>query len=352
MVRDVELLQQDNDVIVLHLINPSDDDGGGSPEPRVLEVPGIREVRVPFHFASPRTWFRAAKAVSQYAKGADLVHSMALSSMIPVALAHLKKPWVHTEHYGMLVNPDITFRQRLSLWIQRQLYRLTEQNIAVSSTLAEVVNKTARTPAVIIENHVMVDDSYGRNSGEEFGAGRELRLLGVGGLIAHKGPLQALEAVRELKSRGHDVTLHWAGDGPLKEEAQRTIQETGLGDSVKLMGALDRDEVQEQLRWANLFLLPTESETFGVAIAEALGHGLPVVTSGTGGHHEFLPQRASRVVRKRDGVALADAVEDLVGDTNRMAGHEIWQFAQGRFSDEMRRGAYLDVYRRAAESHV
>jgi glycosyltransferase involved in cell wall biosynthesis len=105
----------------------------------------------------------------------------------------------------------------------------------------------------------------------------------------------------------------------------------------------------EALLRAHLFVLPTQGETFGVAIAEALGHGLPVVTSGQGGHRAFLPPAASRAVDARSGPALAGAIAELAADPERWTPEQIAAYARETFSEERRRADYREVYDRAVQ---
>ena len=93
--------------------------------------------------------------------------------------------------------------------------------------------------------------------------------------------------------------------------------------------------------------MPTEGETFGVSFAEALGHGLPVVTSGIGGHLDFLRPEVSRVVETRSGAALADAAEELIGDPGRWTPDQIANYARDKFSEDTRRIEYAAVYESA-----
>jgi glycosyltransferase involved in cell wall biosynthesis len=74
------------------------------------------------------------------------------------------------------------------------------------------------------------------------------------------------------------------GDGPEKERARKQAQDLGIADKVKFLGKTS--EVERILCISDLFLLPSETESFGLAALEALGAGVPVVSSNTGGLEE------------------------------------------------------------------
>jgi glycosyltransferase involved in cell wall biosynthesis len=100
------------------------------------------------------------------------------------------------------------------------------------------------------------------------------------------------------------------GDGPLQESLSRLV----AGTSVRLLGY--RDDVSEILAAADVFALPSVGEAYGIAVAEAIGAGLPVVAS-TAGAMPAIAGDAGVVVPAGDAHAFADAVKDLVTDEAR-----------------------------------
>jgi len=71
------------------------------------------------------------------------------------------------------------------------------------------------------------------------------------------------------------------GDGPLQNDAKKLCHELGISDKVIFMG--NSNEIEKILCFSDLFLLPSESESFGLAALEAMIHGVPVISSNTGG---------------------------------------------------------------------
>lgn len=343
MVRDVELIQENHEVLVLHLVNPRDMSA------KEIDVPGVRVVRVPFHHTKPRTWLAAAAAVRQHARGADLVHTMALPALLPAWLAASKRPWVHTEHYSELVPLESTQRRKASMAVLKNLLRLPDQSIAVGAALAEVIARFSKEPPTVVANEVAMAPVC-RLPEEELRSDGPVRMVAVGGLIPRKGPLETVQSVALLRDRGIDARLTWVGVGPLEQEVRELCTSLGVQDHVELLGSVPPEAIPAVLARGNVFVLPTGNETFGVAIAEALAHGLPVVTSGVGGHLEFLPPEASRVVDERTGPAIADAVVSLMEDKTRWGTDRLIEYAKREFSKEARLAAYTSVYERAMEN--
>lgn len=346
-LRDVELLARDHDVEVLHLISPelvTDE------EPQDGEAaPGIHVRRVPFS-SSRLDLIRSATAeVRAAAGGKDLIHSMAFPALRPVASAKTGLPWVHTEHWSGLVSKPTTLRARVGGIVLRRWLRYPDATVAVGQQLASVVDRYRTRPTAVIGNRVRLSEPGQLPEPPEQRGEGPLRLIGVGNLIPWKGPIEVVEAVAELRSRGIDASLEWAGTGKLDDDVKSRAIELGIDDRVHLLGHLTPEQLSDALLRAHMFVLPTQGETFGVAIAEAIGHGLPVVASGAGGHRGFLPPQASRIVDERSGSALADAIVDLAGDPVRWSGEKIASYARGSFSEESRAAAYRNVYADAVQ---
>lgn len=238
-------------------------------------------------------------------------------------------------------------RMALALGTLKRLFKHPDEVIAVSRALADVVDQYRSTPATVIGNEVMEPTGAIPVRGD---LSSRVAMIGVGGIIDRKGPLPAVDTVAQLRRRGIDATLTWVGEGDQRAEMLASAERQGIADQVRLAGQLDPAELSAELIAHDLFLLPVETETFGVALAEALAHGLPIVATGTGGHEEFLPTQASRLIQQREGSSLADAVQDLLEDPALWSRQEIADYAAGMFSGEHRLQAYRGVYERAAAS--
>ncbi len=75
--------------------------------------------------------------------------------------------------------------------------------------------------------------------------------------------------------------LMMVGDGPEKEKAERLCDELGISDKVIFFG--NSNEIDKILSYSDLFLLPSETESFGLAALEAMASGVPVISSNSGG---------------------------------------------------------------------
>lgn len=108
-----------------------------------------------------------------------------------------------------------------------------------------------------------------------------LRLVSMSRIAPKKRIDVAIRTLSALKERRVDATLVVAGDGEsgLVSSLHELAVSEGLTDRVDFVGQIDGDEKTDLLIQADLFLAPSEDENFGIAVAEALAHGLPVVAT-------------------------------------------------------------------------
>lgn len=135
-----------------------------------------------------------------------------------------------------------------------------------------------RQPVAIIPNGIDVPEFNGNERVAPGGAG--VRMLFLGRLHPIKGIEMLLKAWQELQDRYPQGELVIAGGGE-KSYVQSLHEQAGkLGLArVSFPGPVFGAEKERQYRTSNLFVLPTKTENFGMAVAEALARGLPVVTT-------------------------------------------------------------------------
>jgi glycosyltransferase involved in cell wall biosynthesis len=112
------------------------------------------------------------------------------------------------------------------------------------------------------------------------------------------------------------VVLLLSGEGPERARIEALVTELGLGSRVRFVGTAT--PLVELLPLADLFVLPSETESFGLAALEALACGVPVVATAVGGIPEVVRDgETGLLVPPEDPAALARAIESLLADEPR-----------------------------------
>ena len=146
------------------------------------------------------------------------------------------------------------------------------------------------------------------------------RLLCVARVSYEKGLAFLIDAVAELRGRGHDFELHLAGDGPDRAFLEDLTRRRGLTDRVTFLGYRTEAEVRRELEEADIFVLPSFVEGVPVSAMEAMAAGVPVIATNVGGTSELIQDGVSGIlVRPSDTGSLCDAVLRLKDDPALLA---------------------------------
>ena len=139
------------------------------------------------------------------------------------------------------------------------------------------------------------------------------RILFVGRLVQEKGLahlLQSLAAVRAILPAAH---LAIVGDGPERPALLRQTRRLRLDAGVEFLGQLPPDAVAKQRAAAQVAVVPSYYEPFGLVALEAMAWGVPLVASDVGGLREFT-EGAAVLVPPANAPALAQALVRVLSD--------------------------------------
>ncbi len=148
--------------------------------------------------------------------------------------------------------------------------------------------------------------------------------------------IEVLERVR----RKVPARLVLVGDGPERARVETRVRALGIEGAVRFLG--ERRDFVSYLQQADAFLLPSETESFGVAALEALSAGVPVFGYDVGGLPELVTQDVGRLVEPFNVEALACAVLETLGDPARHAAQR--QVARRRVLEHYRAGPAVERY--------
>ncbi len=221
---------------------------------------------------------------------AVVVH-MALPAGIPTAI-FLRKGFVLVEHSS-------TFARGMNARLSRFVMGMSRKVLAVSSFLKSEIESRLRVKV----SGVLPDPVFGCSKAATIKVGR--RILFVGRITPVKDPILLKEAARLLPEYRF-LFVGGGGEGWYVSEFLK-----GLPPNCEYLGPLPKDEVIRLLRDSDVLVSTSRYETFGVALAEALSCGRPVVWTDSGGPRDFLNERNSVKVKERTPGAVADAIREV-----------------------------------------
>ena len=143
-------------------------------------------------------------------------------------------------------------------------------------------------------------------------------------VITHVSNFREVKRVKDVVrvfariQRAMPATLLMVGDGPERPEAEKEAEELGVTESVRFLGRLD--QVVTLLQATDLFVLPSQTESFGLAALEAMACGAPVVASRAGGLPEVIDDGVSGILEPVGSVeAMGRRAIELLRDPGRYA---------------------------------
>ncbi len=181
---------------------------------------------------------------------------------------------------------------------------------------------------------------FDRELRRRFAADDELLRLHASNCRPVKRAPFLLDVFARLKERDRSV-LVLAGDGPELASMEHRVREMGLEDRVKFLGAWD--DMETLMPLADLFLIPSEYESFGLAPLEAMSCGVPVLVTRNGGPSEVLESgNGGELLDPEDLEAWVAAADRLLADKKLRS--EQGAMGRGRAMDRFAREKIVDRY--------
>ncbi|MGY6275598.1 glycosyltransferase [Methylomonas sp. MgM2] len=177
---------------------------------------------------------------------------------------------------------------------------------------------------VLLHNTVNAQFFNHRKSSGFYEPTNTLKLLSVGRLVEWKGhefAIRALKIFKDTCTPDVHLTIVYGNSGDLLEYTETLIRETGLEQNVSLVPFVNFKERPDYYSNFDCFVHPStyssnqyqQSETFGVAVLEAIAAGLPVITTDAGGLPEVIGEETkfAKIVPHANSIAIAEALSEF-----------------------------------------
>lgn len=255
-------------------------------------------------------------------------------------------PLVVTEHSSLKY--AVYARESYKKYIF-DVYRGADELIAVGNGLKNELKEYVDRDISVIPN--MVDLDLFKNTGNVSQAenNKSFNYFSCGFLVPGKGMETLIKSFAEA-FKNEDVTLRIGADGPMREELENLVVHYKMQEKIKLLGALSRQEVADEMNKCDAFVLASEHETFGVVYIEALACGRPVIGTYNGGAEDIIKDYNGILAEKKDVESLKNALIQMKNKYNTYDKDEIREKTILSYSEkvlvEKLKGVYKKVYER------
>ncbi len=283
----------------------------------------------------------------------DLLHvHYAIPHSISAILARESlKPTRYLPVITTLHGTDITLvgADRSYLPITRYGIAQSDGVTAISHYLKDVTRETFHFDDIEVIPNFVCRSEYARHAVPELRASLsphdEPLLVHVSNLRPVKRPVDCIEILARVLQRGVKTRLVMVGDGSERPRAEQRAQDLGVADHCFFAG--EQPNIVDYLSTADVLLLPSEQESFGLAALEAMACEVPVVASRVGGIPEVVTDGETGFLSEVGDVEkmAEDAARLLTSKELRCEmGQRARESALGRYSTDMVIPRYLDFY--------
>ena len=241
-------------------------------------------------------------------------------------------------HLGRLVYRPLKMLEGIGYGRAREI-------VAISTTTREsLISDYGIDPEAVTVIPVGIDTSVFKPSG----ASQEPQsLLFVGRLCRRKGLSYLVEAIGIVRREVPDVRLYIVGEGGLRGELEKSVDETNLSSNIRFVGKVSDKELVEWYNRVEGFVLPSLFEGFGIVCLESLACGTPVIATRVPGVTDIVNDVPPCVlVPPCDATALARAITVFLKE-GWGRGRKRETLAGPGFDWESISGRFVEVYKRA-----
>ena len=244
----------------------------------------------------------------------------------------------HSTYYARNIIPE-TFYPSL-----RAVYAAAGGTIAVSPSLVRLLKDRRLSEDVRYIPNIL-DPSFVRPLPLVERDPGVFTFFHVAELTEKKGQTILLDAFASAFRGKAGVRLVIGGSGALKDELVRHTASLGISGQVEFTGMLDRESLRSRMLSADVFVLPSLFETFGVVIIEAMSCGKPCIATICGGPEDILDASTGLLVPAGEVDALAAAMMQMYSSAGTFDADEIRSRAIGLYGPDTVARRIEEVYR-------
>ncbi len=261
-----------------------------------------------------------------FINGVDIIHAHDwIAGVAGIGLKQLyRKPLIVTMHsteYGRRIGLHNDFQtciHEIEGWLCFEAWRVITCSHFMRDHVAWCFNIPHNKICVVPNGVDVTKFSFGFNYWDvrnRFANGSEKILLFVGRLVPEKGLDVLIKAFPRVLDNGVSAKIVAVGEGPQKDEFQRLADNYGLGSKVHFAGHIDDWTLRALYRVADVTVVPSRFEPFGIVALEAMAAHCPLVVSAVGGLNEIVDHDGTGLkVSQNDPEALAWAITRIIRD--------------------------------------
>lgn len=225
-------------------------------------------------------------------------------------------------------------------------YHNSKANICVSENSKERLKNLFPGESFSTIFNGIIDPETLKPDGHEYRIPNRINACIVAGFYSKdiKGYQFLLPAIKEVRDKGIEITLHVIGGGDYLTFYENLAKDTGIEDDCIFYGLCSREKVYSVVRQMDFSISASIFECSGVSVQEAMLLGKPLVVTKSGGADSLVTKDTAIVVERNSVKALADGIIEMSKNLQRFDADTIREYAYCNFEIERVNKKYLQLY--------
>lgn len=286
-------------------------------------------------------WFNACYHLLKEIKDVDVIHAhgAVLNGSLAKKLSKKWKiPYVLTEHTGPFSKVVNSIYKKYKV---KNVMKNASAVLAVSNHIkTEILSNGIHPKRMEVTYNPIDTDLFQLKENKSY-----KNIVFAGRMDENKGALRALKSFEIFQKIHTDWTLTLCGDGKEMVAVVEFVKTHHLNNSVIIKGMLSDKEVAVEYQKADVFISPTQYESFGLSIAEALSCGLPVITTNTTAPPEYINASNGILLDVNNIEHLAKALISIVENLDNYNSAKIREQAVHQFDVSNFGERLLNIYK-------
>jgi glycosyltransferase involved in cell wall biosynthesis len=277
-----------------------------------VALPGSYPEPTPEHVAETESVLAAVPQATTL-----LFDGLAFGALHGDVIGRIKQNIVALVHHPLCLEAGLSpMRQRYLKQTETMALAFAEHVVVTSHVTARILSADFQVSPDRLTVAEPGTDRAARAVGTQaVDANAPVQLLAVGSIVQRKGYDMLMHALAPLVHLNWQLTITGAARDPAALAAlTAACKAGGLQQKVTVAGAVTDSQLQQLYATADVFVMPSHFEGYGMVLAEAMARGLPIVCTTGGAAAETAPDAAAIKVRPGDATGFGAAVDALISD--------------------------------------
>lgn len=254
---------------------------------------------------------------------------------------------IGTEHWSKVQNLDLPKANQDNL---QDFVKKADAITCVGIKLKEAIIRITKTKRniIIVPNIVSTVFYYKKTNSES----HVFRFIAVGRLSKEKGYDKLVRAFCQSFGNSKNVHLHIVGGGEEYSKLNEIVLQNQAAEIITLHGVMQRYELSHFYHKCNVLIMPSDYETFGVPVIEAMSCGLPVITTKNAGVSNYVSPERGIVLENNEVESISEALIDIYNRYSQFDRQQISEFSNDHFSEDSVFEMINEIIERVAKGEV